>query len=107
MIIMPTATPLALTDVNQNNQTQQQHIQNSEQSKKTTDTVQVSAQAREMAGSGLENGSAGSHTIPVSAPAVSDREAVEKVADNEVAEQQRPSNPLTGIPETTKIDIVV
>jgi len=106
MIIMPTATPLALTDVNQNNQAQHQHIQNAEQSKKTSDTVQVSAQAREMAGGGLHNDSAGSNTIQMPVQAVTDREATEKVADNEVSEQQRPSNPLTGIPVATKIDIL-
>jgi len=101
MIIMPTVTPLALTDLNQNNQTQHQQIQNAEQSKKTTDTVQLSAQARALAGSGL-------HPNPtlVDPNALADREMAEKVADNEIVERQRPVNPLTQRPETTKIDIV-
>jgi len=106
MIIMPTATPLALTDASQSNQTQQQHTQQAEQSKRTTDTVQLSAQAREMAGGGLQNEPAPNPTIQTPVQTLTDREAAETVADHDVIEQQRPSNPLTGIPTATKIDIL-
>jgi len=105
MIILPTTTPAILADVNNNNQTIHQQIQNAEQSKKATDTVQVSAQAREIAGGGLNNKPA-ANVDPVTVQKAADNEAAEKVADNEVAEQQRPTNPITNKPETTKIDIV-
>jgi len=105
MIIMPTATPLALTDLHHSNQTQHQQMQNAEHSRKNSDTVQLSAQARELAGSALQQG-AGDHANPAMMHAAAEREAVEKVADHEAVEQQRPGNPLTRIPETTKIDIL-
>ncbi len=105
MIIMPTATPAAITDLSYTNQSQQQHIQNAEQSKKATDTVQVSAQAREMAGDSLSNAPA-ANNAPAAIQQVADNEAAEKVVDNEVIEQQRPSNPITHKPETTKIDVL-
>jgi len=104
MIILPTATPLALTDLNSSTQTRHQQIQLAEQSKKATDTVQVSAQAREMAGAGLRNHHSG--TAPAAIQQAADHEAAETVADNEVAEQQRPHNPVTQQTESTKIDIV-
>jgi len=105
MLIAPTATPLALTNLNHSSQTQHQQIQNAEHSKKNTDTVQLSAQARELGGGVLQNGASDTVNLPVSG-AVADREAVEKVADNETIEQQRPSNPVTRMPVTTKIDIL-
>jgi len=105
MLIMPTATPLALTDLHHNNQTQHQQIQNAEHSRKNSDTVQLSAQARELAGGGLQQG-ASDHANLAITHAAADIEATEKVADNEAVEQQRPSNPLTRMPETTKIDIL-
>jgi len=105
MIIAPTATPVAISDVSTNNQSQQQQIQIAEESKKATDTVQVSAQAREMAGAELNNKPAANNE-PVAVQKAADNEVAEKVADNEIAEQQRPTNPVTNKPETTKIDIV-
>jgi len=103
MIILPTATPLALTDLNSSTQSRHQQIQLAEQSKKATDTVQVSAQAREMAGAGLRNHH--SRTAPTAIQAAN-HEAAEKTADNEIAEQQRPRNPVTQQTESTKIDIL-
>jgi len=105
MIILPTTTPAVLADVNNNNQTVHQHIQNAEQSKKASDTVQVSAQARKMAGSELDNKPAASFD-PLTVQKAADNEVAEKVADNEIAEAQRPSNPVTQKPETSKIDVV-
>ncbi len=105
MIIMPAATPVAIADLTNNNQSQQQQIQNVEQSRKATDTVQVSAQARKMAGAELNNKPAANNN-PVAIQKAADNEIAEKVADNEIIEQQRPSNPVTNKPETTKIDIV-
>jgi len=105
MIIMPAATPVAISDVSINNQSQQQQIQLAEESKKATDTVQVSVQARELAGADLNNKPA-ANTAPAAIQKAADNEVAERVADNEVAEQQRPTNPVTNKPETTKIDIV-
>jgi len=105
MIIMPTATPVAINDINISNQSQQQQIQIAEESKKATDTVQVSAQAREMAGTELNNKPA-ANSDPVVVQKAADNKVAEKIADNKVIEQQRPANPVTQKPETTKIDIV-
>ena len=105
MIILPTTTPAALTDVNNNNQTIHEQIQSAVHSKRATDTVQVSAQARELAGSGLNNGPA-ANNVPATAQRATDNEMAEKVADNEAIEAQRPSNPVTNKPETSKIDVV-
>ena len=101
MIILPTSTPVALTDFSQNNQSQQQLVQHAEQSKKATDTVQLSAQARELAGNKLAQNQA-----PLNPLQAADNEANEAVADNEQIEQQRPVNPLTQQPVNTKIDII-
>ena len=106
MLIMPTATPLALTDLQHDNQTQHQQLQNAELSRKNSDTVQLSAQARELAGGGLRQQGDGDHANLTVTHAAADREATEAVADNETAEQQRLDNPLTRMPETTKIDIL-
>jgi len=105
MIIMPASTPVAIADVSNNNQSQQQQMQSTEQSRKATDTVQVSAQAREMAGSGLDNKPA-ANSEPIAVQKAADNEAAEKVVDNEITEAQRPSNPVTQKPETSKIDVV-
>jgi uncharacterized transporter YbjL len=105
MIIMSASTPTAIIDLSNNNQSQQQQVQSAEQSKKATDTVQVSAQAREMAGTELNNRPVASNA-PIAIQKAADNEVAERVADNEVIEQQRPSNPVTHKPETTKIDIV-
>jgi len=105
MIILPTTTPVAIADVNNNNQTAQQQIQNVEQSNKATDTVQVSSQAREMAGTELNNKPAANNE-PAAVQKAADNNVAEKVADNKIAEAQRPSNPVTQKPESTKIDVV-
>jgi len=105
MIIMPAATPLAISDVSINNQSQQQHVQLAEESKKATDTVQVSAQARELAGANLNN-KPDVNTAPAAIQKAADNEVTERVADNEAVEQQRPTNPVTNKPETTKINIL-
>lgn len=105
MIISPSVAPVALIDQNSTNQTQNSQIQNSEQSRKATDTVQVSAQARELAGTEQNNKPVAS-TSPAAIQKAADNEVAEKVADNEVIEQQRPSNPITHKPETTKIDVL-
>jgi hypothetical protein len=105
MIIMPATTPTAIIDLSNNNQSQQQQMQSIEQSKQATDTVQVSAQAREMAGTGQNNNPVAA-SAPIAIQKAADNEVAERVADNEVIEQQRPSNPVTHKPETTKIDVV-
>ncbi|TLS66767.1 hypothetical protein FE236_01105 [Mariprofundus erugo] len=105
MVISPTITPVAVADFSNLNQTQQQHINQSEQSRKATDTVQLSAQARQLASAELHNKPA-ANTEQVAPHQAADNEAAEKVADNEAAEQARPSNPVTRQPETTKIDLL-
>jgi len=50
MIIAPTATPAALLDQSSLNQSQQQQTQNTELSRKASVTVQLSPEARELAG---------------------------------------------------------
>ncbi len=103
MIILPTTPPVALGDQNSVNQSLQHQFQNAKQSKKATDTVQLSAQAQEMAGGGLTN----QHNTPAAIRQAADNEAAETVADNKVAEAQRPTNPVTQKPESTKIDILI
>jgi len=106
MIIMPTTTPVAIADISNNNQSQQQQIQSIEQSRQATDTVQVSAQARKIAGTELNNKPA-ANSEPVAVQKAANNEVAEKVADNKIVEQQRPHNPVTQKSETTKIDVVV
>jgi len=106
MIILPTSTPAILADVNNNNQTQHQQMQNAEQSKKASDTVQISAQAREMAGSGLNNNRPPATNDPVAVIKAADNEAAEAVADNENTEAARPANPVTGIPDNNRINLI-
>jgi len=101
MIILPTTTPAANIEQFGLNQHQQQHIQNSEQSRKATDTVQLSAQARELASS-HQHQQAEAAITPATVQLAADNEVAEKV----VIEQQRPSNPVTHQPNATKIDIV-
>jgi len=105
MIILPTTTPAANIERFDFTQHQQQHIQNSEQSRKATDTVQLSTQARKLAGSHQHQQTEAVIT-PATIQLAADNEVAEKVADNEVIEQQRPSNPVTHQPNATKIDIV-
>jgi len=105
MIILPAATPVALADLGNLNQSQQNQVSQSEQSRKATDTVQLSAQAKQLAGAQLHN-SPTTNTQPTAQHIASDNEATEKVADNEAVEQQRPTNPQTQRPETTKIDML-
>jgi len=105
MIILPTTTPAANVAQFDLNQSQQQHIQNSEQSRKATDTVLLSAQARELASTHQHQQAEASNT-PATIQRAADNEVAEKVADNEVIEQQRPSNPVTHQPNASKIDIV-
>ncbi len=129
MIILPTTTPVAAIDFSNLNQSQQNQTNQAEQSKRATDTVMVSSEARQMAGTEL-NSKPSSYsaaivpqqvestnapaapqqvapsTPPVSAQQAADNEVTEKVADSEVVEQQRPTNAMTGKLESTKIDVV-
>ena len=126
MIILPAATPAVAIDQNTINQSQQNQSQSLQDAKKATDTVQLSAEARKLAGTESsdrapvtpapaaptqETGGANSVSLALEASATThrvaaDNEVTEKVADNEVAEQQRPTNAVTGQNETTKIDVV-
>lgn len=130
MIILPVSTPAVAIDQNTVNQSQQNQSQSLQDSRKATDTVQLSAEARRMAGaesnytaaapatpatasSDESSPSANSVSLateiqsnPTPAHIATDNEVTEKVADSEVAEQQRPVNAATGQQETTKIDVV-
>jgi len=50
MIIAPTTTPAAVLDQSSVNQSQQQQVQSAEFSRKASVTVQISSEARELAG---------------------------------------------------------
>jgi len=130
MIIMPVSTPAVAVDQNNVNQSQQNQSQSLQDSRKATDTVQLSSEARKMAGvesnytaaapatppaAATQEASASANSVslateiqstPTPAHIATDNEVTEKVADSEVAEQQRPVNAATGKQETTKIDIV-
>jgi len=105
MIILPAATPVAVADVGNLNQSQQNQINQSEQSRKATDTVQLSPEAKQLAGAQLHNSPTAS-SQPTAQHIAADNEVTEKLADNEAVEQQRPVNPQTQRPETTKIDVL-
>ncbi|MDX8405758.1 MAG: hypothetical protein R8K50_06370 [Mariprofundus sp.] len=105
MIILPSSTPAAVSDFGNFNQTQQNHISQSEQSRKATDTVQLSPQSLQLASAQMHNNPTAS--VQSVAPHVAaDNESLEKVADNEAVELQRPVNPQTQRPETTRIDLL-
>ncbi|MDQ6992186.1 MAG: hypothetical protein Q9M31_01825 [Mariprofundus sp.] len=105
MIILPASTtPIASTDFTNLRQSQQNITSQSEQSRKATDTVQLSSEAKQLASAQAHNSSA--VNVAVSAPQSTDSEATETVADNEAVEQQRPVNLQTQKPETTKIDVL-
>ncbi|EAU55671.1 hypothetical protein [Mariprofundus ferrooxydans] len=105
MIILPASTPAAVVDFGNLNQSQQNQVSQSEQSRKATDTVQLSPQSRQLAGAQLHN-SPTQNSQPVELHIAAEKEATEKVADNEAVEQARPVNPQTQKPETTKIDLL-
>lgn len=106
MIILPASTPAAVVDFGNLNQSQQNQVNQSEQSRKATDTVQLSHQARQLAGAQLHNSPAQTSQPVAAVHAAAENEATEKVADNEAVEQARPVNPQTQKPETTKIDLL-
>ncbi|OIO75475.1 MAG: hypothetical protein AUJ57_00005 [Zetaproteobacteria bacterium CG1_02_53_45] len=129
MIILPTTTPVVAADFSNLNQTHQNQTNQAEQSKRASDTVMLSSEARQMASADLNykpsttaepvappqvdsaNAPATAEqapaaSTPVSVPQAADNEASEKVADSEAAEQQRPVNAMTGKFESTKIDML-
>ncbi len=104
MIILPTTTPAAVIDQSSVNQSQQQQVSSAEQSRKATVTVQLSSEARELAGA--ENKEA----APQQKAEIQLR--IEAHADKLVnlaaeAQKQQPINETTNRPENNKIDIVV
>jgi len=125
MIILPVSTPAVAIDQNSVNQSQLNQSQSLQDARKATDTVQLSSEARKMAGaeSNYTASTPAASSQPQEAPAsnsvslaleasatthrvAADNEVTETIADNEVAEQQRPVNAMTGQQETTKIDVV-
>ena len=98
MIIVPTATPAAVLDQNTVNQSQQNQVQSAEQSRTASVTVQLSAEARELAGT--EN----KETPPQQKAEVqANKEIVQAVE----TQKQQPINETTKLPENNKIDVVV
>ncbi|MDQ6999215.1 MAG: hypothetical protein Q9M17_10925 [Mariprofundus sp.] len=97
MIIVPTATPAAVLDQNTVNQTQQYQTQSAEQSRKASVTVQVSAEARELAGAESKE-PAPQQKIEVQA----NKENIQAVEVN----KQQAVNQTTKLPENNKIDVV-
>lgn len=115
MIISPSTPPAALADLNSVNQTLNNQIESSEQSRKATDTVQLSAEARNLANTKLDNG--GNSTNPLATSG--DNERLEATPDNEAAESisnpasnqagAQPAQPLDNLtqqPVASKIDVV-
>ena len=96
MLIAPTATPIASIDQSNVNQTQQNSVQQSVQSKKATDTVQISAKAQELAGTELKKTPEQQSEIFIA----------KQAENNKVADQQQRINPLTYQPTNNKIDVV-
>jgi len=105
MMITPTATPVATIDQNNVNQSQQNQTNQAKQSKQASDTVQFSSRSLQLASTELQSRPAANNQ-PVAPQQAADNEASERLADNEAAEQQRPVNPQTRRPETTKIDVL-
>jgi len=104
MIILPTTPPAAVIDQSSVNQSQQQQVSSAEQSRKASVTVQLSSEARELAGA--EN----KETVPQQKAEIQLR--IEAHADKLVslavdAQKQEPINQTTKQPENNKIDIVV
>jgi len=97
MIIAP--TPIAALDQNSVNQSQQQQTQSSEISRKATVTVQVSSQARELAGTKNND----------ETPPQQKTEAQVIKQNNEAfeANKQQAISPSSKQPESNKIDVVV
>jgi len=97
MIIVPTATPAAVMDQNTVTQNQQLQVQSAEQSRKASVTVQLSAEARELAGTENKE-SAPQQKAEVQA----NREMIQAVE----IQKQQPINETTKLPENNKIDVV-
>jgi len=96
MIITPAATPVAAIDQSNVNQSQQNIVQQSEQSRKATDTVQISPRAQELAGS----------ETPISPAQQADIRIAKQAVESEAINQQQPVNSLTHQPANSKIDVV-
>ena len=97
MIIVPTATPAAVLDQNTVNQTQQNQVQSAEQSRRASVTVQVSSEARELAGA--EN----KETAPQQKAEAQANKAIAQAIE---VNKQQPVNQTTKLPENNKIDVV-
>lgn len=106
MLISPTIPPVALVDQNSVNQSLNNQIANAEQSRKATDTVQLSAEAKNLANADLNSSSNRQHIVQ-NTSASRENEALETAPDNESSESQQPVNNLTQQSTTTKIDVVV
>jgi len=96
MIILPASTPAVAVDQSSLNQAQQNQVQSSEQSRKATDTVQISPKALELAGTELKQ----------SPTQVAEARAVKQVEEAVEVDKQQPVNPATQKPESNKIDVV-
>ena len=131
MIILPVSTPAVAIDQNSVKQSEQNDTQALQKSRKATETVQISSEARQLAGAESKNSNnsastysassgnnaaaatqtaspqAGSTTTSVQQ--ASDNEAAEVVADSEVAEQQSSAGATAGNPEAkdSKISVVI
>lgn len=99
MIIAPTITPAAALDQNSVKQSQVQQVQSTEDSRKATVTVQVSSQARELAGTKSNN-----ETPPQQQ---AEAQVIKKANEAIEINKQQPINPTSKQPKSNKIDIVV
>jgi len=99
MIIAPTTTPAAVLDQNSVNQSQQQQVQSSKDSRKATVTVQISSQARELAGTKNND-----ETPPQQK---ADAQVIKQANEAIEVSKQQAVNPTSKLPESNKIDVVV
>lgn len=110
MIIVPTTPPVALVDQNSINQAQQNQSQSSEASRKATDTVKISSEAQQLAGSLVNDKPVTIATEPKPISIVADpKPAVAVEAKTPVPDLPKadiPTNGVTQKPEANRIDVL-
>ncbi len=111
MIISPTLPPAAAIEQSSVNQSLLNQIDSSQQSRRATDTVQLSSEARNLASTKLDNNN-NANNAQLAAKNPNDNELQEAVPDNEAAEPPRPNstanatNNVAQQQQTAKIDII-
>jgi hypothetical protein len=102
MIILPVTTPAAAIDQNSVNQAQQNQLQSSEDSRKATDTVKISAEAQQLADNSVNSNAPKEANDPTRIMAQEAAKALTEAPKSDDVQK----NPVTQKPEGSKIDIV-